>query len=287
MSTYPDDIAMPVGFFPESLEVVGGFAYVASMTTGDIRKVNLADGTSEVFSAGNGKRATTGLTVDRQGRMFVCGGPTGVLWVLDEADGSTIASYQLGGENVFANDVLITPEAAFVTDSFSPFLYKIPFGPYGKLPSADAVEALPITGDFVYQSLDEYGGAFNSNGLVMTPDRSAILVVQTNSGKIFRIDPASGASVEVRIEGGDVLWGDGMLLEGHTLHVVQNLANTVSVLDIDAAGRTGRVLDVRTSDTFDSPTAIARFGSRFFLTNARFGNPDPMNATFNIVAIPA
>lgn len=276
---------MPDGSGPEGIVIgEGPIAYVSSLKTGAIFLVDLERGTHEVFLPPLGPTAV-GLALDWHGRLYVCGGIDGSLTVIDTSDRSVLARYRLGGEGSFTNELVLTPEAAWITDSFAPVLHKLPFGPHGELPAEDEVIQLPLTGDLVYQQGATFAECFNANGIAHTPDRTGILVVQTNTGKLFRVDPSTGHTTLVDLGGDDVMWGDGLVLEGRILHVVQNLANTVSVIELDAAGTSGKVVDRWSDPRFDTPTAMARFGNRFYLSNARFTTPDAETAPFRLIAL--
>ena len=45
------------------------------------------------------------------------------------------------------------------------------------------VEVVPLGGDYVHQP------GFNLNGIARTPDGDALLVVQSNTGLLFRVEP--------------------------------------------------------------------------------------------------
>jgi sugar lactone lactonase YvrE len=283
--TYPTEITMPVGSGPESIVVGRGpFAYVSAMGTGDILRVDFRTGTYELFLPAIDATAV-GMALDWRGRLYICGGMTGRLWVVDTADRSLLATYQLGGEQTFINELIVTPDAAYVTDSFSPVLYKLPFGNRGELPAEDEVVHLPLGGDLVYQQGETFAECFNTNGIATTPDESAVLVVQTNTGKLFRVDTGSGTCTVVDLGGDTVPWGDGLVREDNTLHVVQNLANLVSVVELNPEGTAGKVVETWSDPRFDTPTAMARFGSRFYLSNARFTTPDHEAADFRLIAV--
>lgn len=287
-SSYPREIPMPVGSVPEGIEIAdGATAYVTSLAVGVVYRVDLATGTVDVISEVGAM--TAGISRDPLDRLFVCGGLTGDLSILEAATGTTVATYRLGDPDAgtFINDVLIGPDCAWVTDSFSPLLYKLPLGPRGELPAEGDVERLAISGDFEYQQGETFAEGFNSNGIVFTPDRRALLIVQTNTGKLFRVDGDSGATAEVDLGGELLLWGDGLLREDRLLYAVENVANEIAVVEMNEEGTSGRVIDRRTDPRFDTPTAIARFGDRFYLSNARFTNPSPESADFTIVAIDA
>lgn len=278
---------MPDGSGPEYIVIgEGALAYVSSLKTGVIFLVDLEHGTHEVFLPPIGPM-TVGMGLDAHRRLFACGGIDGSLSVIDTASRSVIKRYQLGGEQSFTNELIITPGAVWVTDSFTPVLCKLPFGEHGELPSDDEVVRLPLSGDLVYQQGETFAECFNANGIAPTPDRTGILVVQTNTGKLFRIDPATGHATLVDLGGGDVMWGDGLVLENRTLYVVQNLANTVSVIELDAAGTAGKIIDRLTDPRFDTPTAMARFGDRFYLSNARFTTPEAETAEFRLISLKA
>ncbi len=52
-----------------------------------------------------------------------------------------------------------------------------------------------------------------------------LLAVQTNTGKLFRINPRTGVTREVDLGGASLEAGDGLLLAGRALFVVQNQLN--------------------------------------------------------------
>jgi len=277
---FPDTIPLPIGFFPEGIAIGNGpHAYITSLANGDVYKLNLATGAGRVVTPGPGIGAA-GIALDAFGRLFVAGGAGGTAWVIDSANGDVITRYQLGSGASYVNDFTLTRDAIWVTDSYSPILYKLPLGRRGALPSQAEVVRVPLGGDIVFQE------GWNANGITQTPDNKALLVVQLNTGQLFRVDPATGIGTEVDLGGGDLLYGDGMLLEGNTLYVVQDLINTVAVVRLNATGTAGRIIDRRTDPRFDVPTTIARFGNHFYLPNARFGIPSPQTAEFTVVAIP-
>lgn len=293
MTRYPTEISMGIGSGPEGIVIAeGSIAFVSSLKTGEIFRVDLSTGERSVFHRSLGP-TTVGLALDAFGRLFVCGGIDGTLSVIDTATGELLKRYQLGGENSpvnktdrsFINEMALSPEVAYITDSFSPVLYRMPFGAHGELPEELDIVAVPLIGDLVYQFGETFAEWFNSNGISFTPDRSAILIVQTNTGRLFRVDTRSGATREVDLGGELLEFGDGLVLEGRTLHAVQNMANTVSVVELDETGGSGRIVERWTDPRFDTPTAMARFGNRFYLSNARFTEAHPESVDFSIVAI--
>jgi sugar lactone lactonase YvrE len=129
-------------------------------------------------------------------------------------------------------------------------------------------------------------GVNNANGIAETPDGRALLIVQSNTGKLFRVDPATGVADEVDLGGEVLVNGDGLLVEGRTLYVVQNRLNTVAAFSLDRAGTRGRLVTKVTDPRFDVPTTVASFGRKLYLPNARFSTPPTPETTYNAVAIP-
>ncbi|QWC86456.1 superoxide dismutase [Nocardioidaceae bacterium] len=258
----PETIALPDGFQPEGIESVGKTAYVGSLADGDIVTVDLRTGTVKPFYEGDGT-PTVGLEV--QGRyIFGAGNTDGDLIVVDRRTGDLLAEYQLGdpAAGTFTNDVVVLDGAAYVTDSQQAVLYRLPLE--GGLPDADEVETLPLTGEWVQ------GTGFGANGIETTPDGSALLVINSGQAQLYRVDPATGDATEV--EGGDGLSnGDGLLLRGTTLYVVQNSDNQVAVLEVASDGTSADQVDTVTDPDFDVPTTVTTWAGDLYLPNAKFG----------------
>jgi sugar lactone lactonase YvrE len=275
----PTEIALPDGFQPEGIAIGGlPFAFFGSLVDGDLFRVSLLTGRGEVFSQGPGT-PSVGLKVDQRGRLFVAGGPGGNARVVNAITGKVLASYSFATAPTFVNDVVLTPDAAWFTDSQSPFLYKVPLGHFGELPAPGAVVAVPLTGDYVQQP------GFNANGITRTPDGKALLIVQSNTGLLLRVDPATGVSTTVDLGGQLLTNGDGLLLEGRTLYAVQNQQNQIAVVRLNPAGTAGQVTRTITDPRFDIPTTIASFGNRLYATNARFTTPPTPTTPYTAVAV--
>lgn len=191
--------------------------------------------------------------------------------------GGILASYTFNTAPTFVNDVVLTGSAAFFTDSQRPVLYKLPLGRFGGLPEQGEVVHVPLGG--------EWAGT-RANGIARIPDGRGLLVIQSATGLIFRVDPTSGEATTVDLGGASLVNGDGLLLSGETLFVVQNRLNQVAVVRLNSTGTAGGVVDHLTDPRFDVPTIVAAFGNRLYLPNARFTSPQEPATTFNAVAIP-
>ena len=264
---FPFRIELPDGFQPEGIAIgPGPTAWFGSRADGDIFEVSLRTGEGEVISQGPGT-ASVGLKSDRRGRLFVAGGNAGTARVIDSDTGALMTSYQLASAPTFVNDVVLTKRAAWFTDSLQPRLYRIDLGPDGAPGSATTV---PLSGEW------QQVAGFNANGISTTPTGKALLVVNSATGLLYRVDPATGAATVVDLGGVSLKRGDGMLRHGRLLYVVRNQDNAVDVIRLDRQGTSGELVrtitaaDLDESTSFDVPTTVARFGNRLYLPNARF-----------------
>lgn len=270
---FPDSFPLPDAFQPEGIAIGRApFAYFGSLANGDIYRASLVTGRGEIISAGPGTQSV-GLAIDDRGRLFVAGGATGDARVVDTRTGRILASWTLASAPTFVNDVVLTPKGAYFTDSEQPFLYKVPLSLRGE------PVRIPLSGDLVYQT------GFNVNGIERTPDGRNLLVVQSNTATLFRVDPDTGVAKAVDLGGYALTNGDGLLTIGHTLYVVQNMANLVAVFKLDHSGRKGRLTGTRTNPNFDVPTTVAAYRDRLYLPNARFGVEVTPETTYSVNSV--
>ncbi|ADL46866.1 hypothetical protein [Micromonospora aurantiaca (nom. illeg.)] len=277
----PSVIALPDGFQPEGVAAAGRYAWFGSRATGEIYRADLITGAGRQVSPATGT-PSLGLKVDPRGRLFVAGGTAGDARVIDTRTGAVLASYRFADAPTFVNDVALTRDAAWFTDSNRPMLYRLPLGRGGTLPPADGFTTLPLTGDF-----QQTGTGINLNGIAPTPDGRALIVVQSNTGTLFRVDPATGVTTTVDVPGSTFVNGDGLLLLGRTLYVVQNRLNQVAVVELNRAGTTGVLRRVLTDPDFDVPTTVASALGRLYLPNARFSTPPTPATPYTAVAVDA
>ena len=263
---FPDRIELPNGFQPEGIAIGRGhIAYLGSLVNGDIYAVNLRTGASSLMSPGGGANSpSVGLKLDNRGRLFVAGGPAGTARVVNVRTGAVVEDYVFATAPTFINDVVLTKRYAWFTDSQRPQLYGIPVGPGGKLGGPADFVTLTLTGDWQQVS------GFNANGIAETPNHKALLVVNSTTGLLYRVDPNTGVADRVELGGASLAAGDGLLVKGGTLYVVQGQLAQVAVIKLNAAGTSGRLVDTLTSDDFDIPTTVAAFGNSLYLPNARF-----------------
>ena len=264
----PSRLQLPDGFRPEGIATgPDNKAYVSSLADGDIFALDLGDGRGSVLSQGPGT-SSTGLKVD-QDRLFVSGGSGGDARIVSLGTGKMLRSFALATDRgpAFINDVIVTADAAWFTDSLDNALYRIALASDGQgrhlLPSQADVAKIDLTGAWVQ------GAGTNANGITTTPDGTALLVVNSSNGLLYRVG-FDGVATQVDLGGYVITNGDGLLREGQTLYAVQNRLNKVAVFTLDGTGASGELSNTLTSPDFDVPTTIARSGNKLYLPNARF-----------------
>ena len=270
---FPKILPLPDGFAPEGVAVGrGNTFYVGSLAGGAVYRGDLRTGEGAVFVQPQAGRAIAGIYVDqRSNRLFASGTQSGRAFVFDAGSGAELASYQLTPASAkFVNDVIVTRDAAYFTNSFAAEIYRVPLGPGGRLPDQSAVQTIPLTGAWVQNP-----GAFvfNANGIEATSDGRWLLIINSTRGELYRVDPQTGSATLVNLGGASLTAGDGLRLQGRTLYVVRNRLNQIAVVNLAPDFASGSVERTITDPGFEVPTTVALFGSRLYAVNARFGLP--------------
>jgi hypothetical protein len=270
-ANFPEVIPLPDGFRPEGVVMGRGTTiYSGSLGTGAIYQADVRTGEGSLLVPPQTGRTAVGLEFDgRTGYLFAAGGPTGDAFVYDTQTRATVAVLTLtDSTETFINDVAVAGKAAYFTDSSRPVLYRLQLLPNGRVPNTPMITEIDLGGDFVFVP-----GAFNANGIEASPKGDALLVVNSETGSLYRVNAATGEATLVDLGGGNVSSGDGLLLIGHTLYVVQNFLNQISVVQLDGKLTSGEIVQVLTDADFDIPTTVTNFGASLYAVNARFSTP--------------
>jgi hypothetical protein len=289
---FPDLIGIPNGFGPEGITIGRGTAFfVGNFFGGAIYRGDLRTGRGRLLvPTGPPGTMAVGLNLDRRtNHLFVAGGLDGTLRVYAGDNGAHLATYELAqpGQGSLINDIALTGWAAYVTDSCSANLYKIPLGPDGELPQPSRVKTIPMTGDFQFFPIafPPFPCFPNANGIVATANGRWLILVNSFTETLFRVDPRTG--VTVRIDLGEAMPnGDGLVLDGSTLYVVQNFLNRIAVVDLAPDLTSGVISEYLTAPGLDVPTTAALFGSSLYAVNARFGVPLTAETQYHVVKVP-
>lgn len=282
LAPFPDTISLPDGFFPEGIVVgKGSNFYAGSLVDGRLFHGDVRSGQQLGQSDPVPGQLAVGLAFDeRTNLVYSAGGPGamgGKVAIFDGRSLDLVHNITLSPAAGFVNDVIITREAAYLTDSFAPVLYRLGLDPNG----------LPDPGDVSTLFLDGFGTTqgFNANGIVATSDDRWLLVVNSSSGLLYRVDPATGVSEVVDLGSENALSGDGMVLDGTTLYVVQNAFQQVAVFQMRDDFSTGHLLKIIDLPESETPTTADLFGSGLYIVDARFGTPPLPSVSYEVTRV--
>lgn len=279
----------------------GDTFYVASVANARILSGDLKTGKLTPLVEGKGG---AGLKFDsRSGLLYVCEIGMGAAAVYNSSTGVEVARYKFGpaGDPVngpagalIINDCVVTKEAVYFTDSHNPTLYRVALGPNGE-PAAEFT-TVTLPDDFAWPAnKGSFNPFINANGITATADGKFLILVHTGLGALHRIDTSTFQVSRIAIQGGDGTAagrGDGILLDGNTLYVVQNRINRIAVMTLSSDYLSATV-NGYISEPFASnptllkvPTTIAKSASGLYVVTgalvppgpyyvARLSHPDP------------
>ena len=277
--------------FPEGVAFqpsTGNF-FVSSTTDGSILRGNVGEPAASQFIAGSGTSfSAIGVKVDDAGRLAVAGGFTGDVSIFDAATGARIRTFTTGAGGAL-NDLAVAKNGdLFVTDSFRPVLWRIPAADI--VPSATPAPAeawLNLTGKIPYVA-----DQFNVNGIVATENGKHLVVAQSFTSELFRIDVATKAVTKIDL-GGELVSGDGLALLGRTLYAAEPFSGPGRIAKVALSGdlSTGTVLSRTTDPLFNTPTTIAVANGRLLVVNSQFeelfgGEPPSLPFTLSSIPLP-
>lgn len=262
-AAFPETIALPDNFRPEGVVMgTGTEIYAGSLANGAIYRADVRTGAGEILVPGAEGRVSVGMDFDeRDGLLYVAGGPTGNAYVYNTRTGTMAGEYALSsGGPTFVNDVAVTEYAAYFTESTAPVLYRLDL-------ASGAVTTIALAPPYPQVA------GFNSNGIVATPGEEWLVLAHSATGTLHRVDPETGASAMIDLGGVDLPNADGLERVGNHVYVVQNRSNQISELKMAGDYLSGERVEIITDLDFDVPTTATKFGNALYAVNARFGVP--------------
>ncbi|WP_028660083.1 SMP-30/gluconolactonase/LRE family protein [Nocardioides insulae] len=261
-----------------------GVFYVSEVTGGEIHRGSVRHAQTTEWLSGDGtdgRFTARGITVDRQGRVYVAGGPNGIgadrpdLWVYD-ARGHLLAALRAPGTDVFLNDVAIGPDgAAYFTNSNDPQVFRVAPDHDGWRATlwADATDTI------------ERQDGFNLGGIVLTADRSAFVVAQGNTGRLWRFSTRTGVVSAIETGGADLVNADGLVREGNRLTVIRNFTRMLATLRISADGRHALLVGQRSTDPDRVLTTAKLLRGQTLYVDSKFDEP-VASAPYEVITRP-
>lgn len=260
----PQTIPLVTGSMPEGISAGPGDTFFAgARRDGAVYVGDTSTGRLRTLVPPRQGEIAVGMLYDAEHRrLWVAGGTTGDVTAYDARSGRTLFTAN-AGTGRFLNDVTVTDDAVYVTDSRRAELVVVPT-PDGALPAAGSFSLLPLTGAYVQPA------GFGANGIRDLPTGDLLLV---SGGVLYRVDPATGAAAVVPQQGRALTAGDGLeLTEDGRLYVVNGYGgNEVAVLQLDLAYTTTTALGTLTDPELDRPTTGALVGDALYVVNGRFG----------------
>ncbi len=179
--------------------------YAGDLALGDIYRGDIRTGTSELIIDAPDGRMAVGMKADiRNNLLFVAGGATGHAYIYNTATAEPVADVVLTTRGSFINDVTLTREGAWFTNSAAAELYFIPVSASGRV---GAVQTLPLRGPAA-----DLTAAFNLNGIASAKGGRVLIVAHSGNAEIYTVDPETGESALVN--GVSVPNVDGILVRG-------------------------------------------------------------------------
>ncbi len=284
--------------FPEGIagNQLTGELFVGSAGRGGIQRI--ADGRAEWFvpPGERGLRAVVGLATDESRHRLLAVSQTFLvngqfnsdprdlpeIIAFDTESHALIGRWEVpfDGAPHFLNDIAVDRSGtAYITDSFSPTIWRL-------TPGAGALERFVEHGAFQPQA------GFNLNGIVVTPDGSALIAsIPGRNAAFFRIDLATREVSRVAVTGSHA-GGDGLVFvtANRMLAVLNGL--TVIQFNTDFSSATAAALTGSWGNSLDFPTTAAVAGNRLWVVNSQldhyvpfFGVDQPHREPFTVAGI--
>ncbi|GLY30113.1 hypothetical protein Kisp02_34780 [Kineosporia sp. NBRC 101731] len=278
-------IDLPTGFRPEGITSGPRRTFFAgSVADGCIWTGSLKTGAGHRLTAGVPGRSLRGLQWDQRSNLLWAAGQDGsqgIVLAVDATSGAVEHRIEVPG-SAFLNDVLIEPNAVWVTDSRVDRLTRIDLRAATGLPTG---QTNFITLKGAWPATTTGNGA---NGIDNLWDGTLLLDNSTHGG-IYTVDPHTGETKNILVKRGPgITGGDGLERKGHTLFVVRgNSRNAVEALKLHHSRKGWRATWRRTltSPQLDVPSTATFVNHTLWAVNARFGVADPATASYLLVPL--
>lgn len=276
--------------YPEGIEIDSdGNIYISSAVDGTVMRISSEDGTGEVLSASNALLEADfnvfprflGAKLDDSNRLWIAGGRTGEVFVLNAASGQLIKRMSVNNEGSLLNDASITSDAVYITDTRQPILWRIAL-------DGDEIGDPERWIDFTGSSLEHDQEGRNLNGIVADPSGQYLLGIQMDKGLLYRISVADKSVTPVDVGGETLANGDGLVLDEQTLYLVRQADTEIVTLDLAEDWTSAKVVSRFTHPALTWPATAALYGDELYVVDSQFNrraSNDPVRP-FSLVVIP-
>lgn len=278
---FPTRVYTLDGSSSEGFAIGKGPTAYNSSPDGSIYKVDLRSGQGEVLVEAQDPLDCfkLGMRVDdRTNYLFVAGCVYGNAFVYDADTGALLMEYQLNssGEFGIVNDLTITGDAVYFTDSFRPVLYRLPLSRNGGIPlDAGAATEIPLPAEFINN--DPF--CCTGNGIVSAPNGKTLIIGHSNLARLYRVDTATGDVNEIAVDGPLTGFLDGLAIHGDRLYIMTPYdfpgppvsIDRIQVVELDKGYLSGTLVETITDPAnLDGVASGAIFGGSLYVNNARY-----------------
>jgi len=273
---FPGVIPTLMGSQSEGFAIGKGTTAFNGSPDGSIYKLDLRTGQGDVLVPVQDPMGCSvlGMRVDpRTNYLFVAGCITGSAFVYDADNGALLMEYQLTAAFTgIVNDLTITQDAVYFTDSTRPVLYRLPLSANGRIPvEADAATEIPLPDEF---ELDfDSGDCCGGNGIVSTPNGKTLIVGHSNLARLYRVDPATGDVDQIVLDTPLSGFLDGIIMHNRTLYILTPgfpPPDAIQVVELDKNLLSGNIQQPLTGPSLDGVASGAIFGNSLYVNNARY-----------------
>jgi Cu-Zn family superoxide dismutase len=247
---------------PEGVATRGGgrVFFVGATGDGTIYRGTVGNPTVTEFIPGATGKSAVGMKI-RGNKLYVAGGATGKIYVYSLRTKELLATFDTGSGG-FLNDLVVTGKGVFVTDSFRPTLWRVTAAQVRA--GSGTPQAIPVGPEIAYAA------GFNLNGIVARGHE--LIVVQSNTGKLFSIEVEKGGTAREihQIASDPIVGGDGMLLDRGRLIVVRGSPAALLFLKLNHHGASAKLVATQTDPTLRGPSTVARARHLYLVVNADF-----------------
>lgn len=254
--------------------------YAGELMTGDIFKGDIRGGKASRFIDAPHGRMAVGLKFDeRNNLLIVAGGASGKAFIYDTRTKEALPEIVLTTKaNSFINDVTLTRDGAWFTNSKHPELYFVPVSRSGE---RGAVETRTLDDPGV--ALADPATQFGLNGIAAAQRGRVLIVAHSFNQALYTYDPETKKTERIQTEALPNI--DGIIVRGRTVWAVQNELNQISRIRLNDDLTSGTVREKITNSNFKVPTTVAKFRGTLAAVNAKFG--DTTATQYEVVLVPA
>lgn len=205
--------------------------------------------------------------------LFVAGCAYGNAYVYDADSGALIMEYQLDSSGMsLINDLVITRDAVYFTDSVQPYLYRLPLLKKGQLPlDPGAATRIELTGDF---ELGDPSECCAANGIVATANKKKLIIGHSNAAQLYLVDPTSGHADAIELDQPLTGFLDGIVSKGKHLYILTPGfppdVDSVQVVKLHKSGEFGKYLGKITDPAMDGVASGGIYKNHLYVNNARY-----------------